>query len=99
VESVLPFKVSPRYFSKRFGWWLREKAGVKDARLVFHSTRHSFADALRRAGVPEDIRDALLGHSSGGKIGRRYGTGHSLRALKEAINRVNYSGGASSDVE
>ena len=58
------------------------------ARLPQHAplVRH----ALRRAGVPEDMRDALLGHSSGGKIGRGYGTGYTMRQLREAVSNVAY---------
>ena len=36
------------------------------------------------------MRDALLGHSSGGKIGRGYGTGYTMRQLREAVSNVAY---------
>jgi len=93
VRRVIPERLREDFDGRTIitrGLGTREKAGVQDTRLVFHSTRHSFADALRRAGVPEDTRDALLGHSSGGKIGRSYGTGYTMRQLQEAVARVNY---------
>ncbi len=34
-------------------------AGITNRASVFHSFRHSFKDALRRAGVSEDVNDAL----------------------------------------
>jgi hypothetical protein len=33
---------------------------------VFHSFRHSFKDACRRAAIPEEIHDAITRHSGGG---------------------------------
>ncbi len=46
-------------FSK---WWGRHARSlrVNDPRRTFHSFRHGFADALRRAGVEEDVRDAFV---------------------------------------
>jgi len=43
--------------------------GLTNRARVFHSFRHGFKDALRRAGVSEDLNDALTGHSGGG-VGR-----------------------------
>ena len=59
-------------------------------------TRHGFKDALRRAGVSEDLNDALTGHSGGG-VGRSYGAKEmerrfGLRALSEAVAKVHYRG-------
>jgi hypothetical protein len=70
-----------------------------------HSFRHCFKDALRAAGVSEDLSDALTGHSGGG-VGRRYGArpGHANQRHKQIVHRfgtrrmvsaveaVNYSG-------
>ena len=63
---------------------------------MFHSFRHGFKDALRRAGVSEDLNDALTGHSGGG-VGRSYGAKDmerrfGLRALSEAVAKVHYRG-------
>jgi integrase len=40
---------------------------------VFHSFRHGFKDALRAAGVSEDVNDALTGHAGGSSVARGYG--------------------------
>lgn len=77
-------------FSK---WWGRYARGLgieKSRRKVFHSLRHGFKDAVREAGVTEEINDALTGHSGGG-VGRSYGSGQfPLRQLAEAMARVDY---------
>jgi len=45
-------------WSKWFGRYIRG-LGITNRASVFHSFRHSFKDALRRAGVSEDVNDAL----------------------------------------
>ncbi len=59
--------------------------------VVAYSTRHSFADALRRAKVEPEIRSRLLGHSVEGMSGK-YGAGFDVHALAEAVNSVRYEG-------
>jgi integrase len=49
-------------FSQWFGRHKRS-LGIDNASSVFHSFRHGFKDALRAAGVNEDVNDALTGHS------------------------------------
>ena len=44
--------------------YLRTKAGVTDTNKVFHSFRHGFQDALRRATPDEELRDAIQGRSN-----------------------------------
>jgi integrase len=91
-REVLPFKPqSGHYWSRRLMKWLREDVGITDPRLVMHSARHTVADRLRAAGVPEDVRDALLGHAGGG-TGRRYGTAHPLSTLQAAVAKIEYPG-------
>ncbi len=41
----------------------------------------------RGAGIGEELHDALTGHSGGG-VGRSYGGGFGLKALAEAIGRI-----------
>ncbi|HRF09991.1 MAG TPA: site-specific integrase [Xanthobacteraceae bacterium] len=82
-------------WSKWFGRYIRS-IGVQNSALVFHSFRHNFKDALRNAGVSEDINDALTGHSGGG-VGRRYGAKDMARrfgltALAKAVAKVEYAG-------
>ena len=75
-------------FSKFFARFL-DSVGLQDHKLVFHSFRHTFTDALRRARVEEPVLRALIGHSDGSVTGR-YGSGYDLAALSEAISRVEY---------
>ena len=81
-------------FTSRFGKWyglFSDKCGITDKRHVFHSYRHSWIDAARRAKVEPEIRSALLGHSTAsGTMTARYGSGHDLKALQEAVNAVRY---------
>lgn len=79
-------------WSKWFGGYLREKAGVTDKRIVFHSLRHTFKHEARAMEIAEDISDAITGHS-GGKVSRNYGgTDYPLRPLVEAMNRFRITG-------
>jgi integrase len=82
-------------WTKWFNRYLRS-IGITDKRKVFHSFRHNFKDALRSGGVPEDLNDALTGHSNM-SVGRGYGAKEILRrfgtaVLKDAVYAVNYKG-------
>ena len=77
-------------------------ASVLDQRSkTFHSFRHTFKRACRKAGLAEEIHHALTGHSGGG-VGRAYGRerradgsldrGISLSRLQDEINKVAYPG-------
>ena len=68
-------------FGKRSGnwskWWGRylrhaQGCGIADRTLVFHAFRHTFKTLCRAARIPEDVHDALTGHSIG-QVGRLYG--------------------------
>lgn len=74
-------------WSKSYARWARTI--VPDRRKVFHSWRHLVEDRLRDAGVPEDQRDAVLGHSSS-RMGRRYGAGYSVAVLFDAVKEIKY---------
>jgi len=83
-------------WSKWFGRYLRS-SGITDTNKVFHSFRHSFKDALRAGGVPEDLNDALLGQSNRGSVGRGYGAKDikqrfGMPALVKAVASVKYTG-------
>lgn len=80
-------------WSKWFGRYLRRKVGIKDPRKVFHSFRHTFKDACREAGVPEDHHDQITSHSSRGRnVGRGYGRGIPLATINISLQRVRYPG-------
>jgi integrase len=51
--------------------------------LSFHSLRHSFNSAMANAGVSQEIRQALTGHSSA-EMNKLY-THHELEPLRAAI--------------
>jgi hypothetical protein len=77
--------------------YLRTHAGVKDTNKVFHSFRHGFQDALRRATPDEELRDALAGRSSGKSVSRTYGAKAMLErwggeTLSNTIEKISYPG-------
>jgi integrase len=83
-------------FSKWFGRYKRD-LGIHNPSSVFHSFRHGFKDALRAAGVNEDVNDALTGHSGGNSVARGYGWKDMVRrfgfsTLAAAVEKVEYPG-------
>ena len=80
-------------------WWgryLRDHIGIEDRDMVFHSFRHGFADRARAAGVAEEVRKALMGHSDASVSGG-YGAKTMLhrwgaRLLANAIEKIAYPG-------
>ncbi|WP_316189713.1 site-specific integrase [Bradyrhizobium sp. SZCCHNS1054] len=85
-------------WAKWWGRYLRDYIGVEDRNLVFHSFRHGFQDALRRATPDEELRDALAGRSAAGKsVSRQYGAKQMLQRwgvqkLHETICNVSFPG-------
>lgn len=83
-------------YSKWFGRYLRAQ-GVTDTAKVFHSFRHGFKDALRKASPDEELRDALAGHKGPKSVARDYGakemlTRFGIELLKDAVEKVAYQG-------
>jgi integrase len=74
-------------FSQWFGRYLG-RLGLRGNGRGLHSFRHNFIDALRAAGVPENLQDALTGHSNR-TVGRTYGArpGHSSQRHKVIVKR------------
>lgn len=98
----LPKKITAPLFTghkdstgKRLGAFLRD-IGINDPdKAPMHSFRHRAANRLRRAGVPEDVREAIGGWADGKKkISRKYGNKHGrgfpLKMLKEAIDKIGF---------
>lgn len=83
------------YFSPFSKWFSRflEAIGAKQRRLSFHSLRHNYRDALRRAQLSGDIVRALGGWSSG-RTEDDYGGDliALVPTLAEAMDRVSYPG-------
>jgi integrase len=61
------------------------RAGIRYLR--FHDLRHTFNTRLMEAGVMQEIRKALMGHSSGGDVNAMY-THVELPAKREAIRKL-----------
>jgi integrase len=82
-------------FSKWWGRWARG-LGITDRRKVFHSFRHTFKAACRRAGIQEETHDLLTGHRGAG-VGRSYGRAdyspELVKTLSKAIRKIEYKGG------
>ncbi|MGA0602979.1 DUF6538 domain-containing protein [Caulobacter sp. KR2-114] len=79
--------------SKWFGHWRKANGFHDPARMQdHHSFRHSFKDACRAAGLSEDLHDRLTGHagSANQQISRGYGAGWSVKALGEAMSKVEF---------
>lgn len=75
------------YLSKDFGRWLRGEAGITDPRKVAHSFRHLMKDALRDAGAPDTLQEAILGHE-GRTVGDSYGTTYGIAARAAVMEKV-----------
>jgi integrase len=67
---------------------LRERNGEgrSQSSLSFHSLRHSFNSAMANAGVSQEIRQKLTGHSSA-EVNKIY-THHELEPLRAAISTI-----------
>ena len=83
------------YFSSMSKWFGRflSKAGVKQPRVTFHSMRHNYRDALRRARLPRDVIQALGGWAGDG-VDDDYGGDLEafIPVLAEAVAKVSYEG-------
>jgi integrase len=85
-------KVGPRA-SEWFTEYRRAKgvgAFTGRSRKVFHSFRHTMNSSLQRAGVPQELREALCGHATRATNIRIYGGGLTLNQLKGAIEKLDY---------
>lgn len=60
-------------------------------RIDFHALRRTFNSAMRRAGVPTDVREAIVGHSSGNGVNESlYLDPVEFKVLAKAVNKVSY---------
>ncbi|MFC7543267.1 site-specific integrase [Siccirubricoccus deserti] len=82
------------------GQWVRSTVGITDTRVApNHSWRHRMEDELRTAEVPEDVRDAILGHTRQ-TTGRLYGVrGEALSRLYRELSKVPVPKGLPSGLE
>ncbi len=63
-----------------------EGAGRTTSSLSYHSLRHSFTSAMTAAGVPEEVRMLLTGHST--RTAHRVYTHHEERQVWEAVSSL-----------
>jgi integrase len=84
-------KLGPK-LGDAFNWW-RKQLGIVRPGVNFHSFRHTVGDRLRKAGVSEDDRAALLGHEDERITSRVYGhDGPGLRRLQKIVGAIEYPG-------
>ena len=75
--------------TKRIGRWVRgEKVGITDPRKApNHSWRHRFKSECRDAWLPDEVKNALLGHDDG-SAAQDYGEFYIRTVLYEAITKI-----------
>jgi integrase len=81
--------------SKRLREFLRDIGTTDSDKAPMHSFRHRAANRLRRAGVPEDLREAIGGWADGKKktsrkYGNKHGRGFPIKMLKAAIDKIGF---------
>jgi len=81
-------RANHRLASKRLNRFLND-CGIVDRRKVIHSLRHRAQDRLRAAGAPQDIREALLGHSKV-TVGEGYGVGFPVPMLRKWVDKIGF---------
>jgi integrase len=62
----------------------------QERRKVFHSFRHTFVSQLQLAHVPLEVRQNLVGHTSGNITVDIYGTDSSLKDKFEGIKKLAF---------
>ncbi len=82
---VIDFQGHPVRIVKRSWGTALKNATLRHMR--FHDLRHTFNTRLMEAGVLQEIRMALMGHSTGGKVHSAY-THIELPAKREAIRKL-----------
>jgi integrase len=81
----------PRFIPRAFNVTILPKVGINDPRKTWHSFRHTFKTGLARAGVPRSMQDDLCGHTDN-SAGAGYVHGHSVEAMKDAVEKLKYDG-------
>lgn len=75
-----------------FGRYLRNKCGVTDDRMTFHSFRHTFKHHLRQCNVRKEVNDALTGHETGDAADAYGGLSYPLSPLVEGMQAYRVDG-------
>lgn len=79
-------KIKVDYFRKYLYYPTLEKAGVR--KLTPHSTRHTFANLMNRAGVDKTYQQKLIGHANYSTTANIY-THPDIEELRKAIGMIS----------
>jgi integrase len=90
-EPLMQNKHFSRFIPKRFNDSYLPKVGIIDRRKSFHSFRHTFLTGLAEAGVDEETRKALGGHTDN-SASAGYVHGFSVERLKDGIEKLRFDG-------
>jgi len=60
---------------------------------TLHSTRHTFTNALKQAGVPAQMADEITGHAQQHRMNAHYSQSYTLKSKLKAISKVHYQAG------
>lgn len=72
-------------FGKRWAAYLRDVVGLDTSVSPSHGFRHTFKTLCREVGMPEDVHDAITGHSGAGATARDYGQMPLVRMAAEMV--------------
>ncbi|WLH67235.1 site-specific integrase [Pseudomonas sp. FP2309] len=72
-------------FGRHWGPYLVKVVGLDSPAAPMHGFRHAFKTMCRGAGIPDDVHEAITGHS-GGTVGRSYGS-MPLTRMAEELNK------------
>lgn len=73
----------------RLGWTrILKSLDADHSGATLHGIRHMVADELKAAGLSEEVRADLLGHSLQSETAGRYSKSSRLRVLRNAINTI-----------
>lgn len=82
------------YLSDQISKWFNRtylpSVNAKSEKIAFHSFRHGFKDALRRAGTATEIDDAICGWSTIRGVSLRYGNGYSADTLAPYMRKIRF---------
>lgn len=73
-------------WGKAWAHYLRNAVGLDCSASPAHGFRHTFKTLCRQQGIPEDIHDAITGHSNG-SVGRGYGT-MPLKRIAQELSKL-----------